>query len=895
MPSGSLSQPAEAWPLIGREHELSLLSSAFDDAACGGVALVGAAGLGKTRLANEARELAQRRGLTTVSVRASRSASGLPLAALAPLFAELAIEPEGAMAAIGAVARALDERDPCDRLVLVVDDAQELDEASAALLDRFVGRPELFLVLTVRGRAADSSTVLDMWKEGHLRRVEVGPLPERDAADLVRTVLGDQVDGAALRELVSASNGNVLFLRELVTGALESGALVHSGRLWRLTGSLVTSPRLQDLIHHRLGSLTATEREALELVALSEPVALSLLASIVPLEVAERLEARHILEAVVEPDGLAVRLAHPLYGEAVRADLSGVRQARLCRALATALEESVAGEELRPRDALRVAVWLLDAGAGRPDLSLRAAKLAFMAEDYALAARTARHAWRAGRTIDAARMLVDSLEDSGELPEAESVLREAYGLAESDADRASLAARLATSIFVWSDRAADAEQLLADAIAATADPACHRLLRSQLATLWVLQGRVAGAIELGEELLSGPEDSAYAQATRDLGVALTLAGRSADGIRHTEAALSTRRSVEAVQEHSREVTFLVARSLALRENGRLEEARTSAEAGYAAAVERQNRNAQAWFSSVLGLTLLDEGRLTEADRYFRETTTLFEELGHPGRRWGLGGIALAAGQGGDATTAAAAIAELDALPATSTRQMDVHVERGRAWALAAGGDLVTARRVLWAAAEMGEAWGQYASEAAALHDLVRIDPRERPAAERLAGLADRVDGDLMRARLTYCRAVTERDADAVLQASEQFERCGAYLFAAEAASTAQRLHADAGRRRQATSAGARAALLAEHLDGAHTPALAGREEGERLSARELEIALLAASGATSKEIAAKLYLSIRTVDNHLQHAYTKLGVASRADLAERLPVSAAGAAATSRR
>jgi len=38
----------------------------------------------------------------------------------------------------------------------------------------------------------------------------------------------------------------------------------------------------------------------------------------------------------------------------------------------------------------------------------------------------------------------------------------------------------------------------------------------------------------------------------------------------------------------------------------------------------------------------------------------------------------------------------------------------------------------------------------------------------------------------------------------------------------------------------------------------------------------------SKDIAERLYVSVRTVDNHLQHAYAKLGVSNRAELARAL-------------
>lgn len=52
----------------------------------------------------------------------------------------------------------------------------------------------------------------------------------------------------------------------------------------------------------------------------------------------------------------------------------------------------------------------------------------------------------------------------------------------------------------------------------------------------------------------------------------------------------------------------------------------------------------------------------------------------------------------------------------------------------------------------------------------------------------------------------------------------------------------------------------------------------RLSARELEVARLVAEGLTNREIAAKLYLSERTVDGHLEHIREKLGVGTRAQV-----------------
>ena len=53
---------------------------------------------------------------------------------------------------------------------------------------------------------------------------------------------------------------------------------------------------------------------------------------------------------------------------------------------------------------------------------------------------------------------------------------------------------------------------------------------------------------------------------------------------------------------------------------------------------------------------------------------------------------------------------------------------------------------------------------------------------------------------------------------------------------------------------------------------------EPLSRREREVADLAATGASSREIGERLFLSARTVDNHLTRVFDKLGVRSRGDL-----------------
>ena len=76
----------------------------------------------------------------------------------------------------------------------------------------------------------------------------------------------------------------------------------------------------------------------------------------------------------------------------------------------------------------------------------------------------------------------------------------------------------------------------------------------------------------------------------------------------------------------------------------------------------------------------------------------------------------------------------------------------------------------------------------------------------------------------------------------------------------------------------------EHVCGdVTTPGRAAGPVTEPLTRRERKVAALAAAGASSRQIAGRLVLSVRTVDSHLHHAYTKLGATSRDELAAILP------------
>jgi DNA-binding CsgD family transcriptional regulator len=100
-------------------------------------------------------------------------------------------------------------------------------------------------------------------------------------------------------------------------------------------------------------------------------------------------------------------------------------------------------------------------------------------------------------------------------------------------------------------------------------------------------------------------------------------------------------------------------------------------------------------------------------------------------------------------------------------------------------------------------------------------------------------------------------------------------------------HATIGYRRQdqrgsALGCSTRADALAQQCGGASTPALRQASERLPLTDREREIAMLVADGLSSRAVAERLSLSVRTVETHIYRAMAKTGTTSRDELANLL-------------
>ena len=231
---------------------------------------------------------------------------------------------------------------------------------------------------------------------------------------------------------------------------------------------------------------------------------------------------------------------------------------------------------------------------------------------------------------------------------------------------------------------------------------------------------------------------------------------------------------------------------------------------------------------------------------------------------------------GDADAAATVLAERDTGPAFGFRGPEQQL--ADAWAAVAARQPVEAAERFQAAAADAAATGHRTAEAWLLHDLMRTTGADTSA--RLRELAGACDSPLVSARARHAAAACAHDGRELASAAGDFEALGALLLAAEAAAGAAEAFGRTGDRRAATAALRHSGALAAACEGAATPGLLQAAAPVPLSGREREIVMLAAKGMTSKDIAERLFLSVRTVNNHLQHAYTKLGITSRAGLAE---------------
>src|SRR6266568_749177 len=905
------SEPTPA--LVDRQRERQALDSLMEDLRSGrGRALVvrGEAGVGKSALLEYAAGAApDMRVVRAVGVESEMELAFAGVHQLcAPLLDRLARLPAPQRDALGiafglrgggapdrflvglAVLTLLSEAAEDRPLLCLVDDAQWLDRTSAQVL-AFVARRLLADPVGLLFAARDPGEQL-----AGLPDLEVRGLRDEDARGLLRSVVRVRLDEQVRDRIVAETQGNPLALLELPRGL--SPAQLAGG--FGLAGAQAVPGRIEESFRRRLGALPAGTRLLL-LVAAAEPAGDAVLVR----HAAERLGIAASAAAAAEADGLVeigtrVRFRHPLVRSAV------YRSAALpdCRAAHLALAE-VTDRELDPDRR----AWHLAAAAAGPDEEVaveleRSAGRAQARGGLAAAAAFLRRAVtltkdpvrRAVRALAAARASLQAGEFEAALGLAATA--EAGPL---DEFQGALVDLLRAHVAFGAGRWSDAPPLLLKA-ATRLESFDLDLARETYLTAW-------GAAGLAEDV-----------AARDVLVEICRAVRalpSPPGAPRPRDLMLDGFALLITQGHAAATPTLQRAVLAV------------------ANIPVEDVLRWGWTTAGASAAVWDhEGWLASCTRQVQVVRDAGALAALPIHLTYLGmGIVWT----GDFAGAASLVAEIDSVaavtgsrfpPYTLLRLRALQGREGEASAAIAsaieqfGGQGMAAVRAYWAAAVLYNGLARYAEAASAarratsnalnhwiptwvLPELVEAAVRggdaglARDALERLAMTTQPCGTDFALGIEARCRALLSDGAAADELYREAIERLRRTRLRPEVA----RAHLLYGEwlRRENRRVDARKQLRTAHellvAIGMEAFAERARKElqatGEKvrkrtvetrddLTAQERQIARLARDGLSNPEIAARLFLSSRTVEWHLRNVFTKLGIRSRRELANAL-------------
>ncbi|MCX5041980.1 LuxR C-terminal-related transcriptional regulator [Aldersonia sp. NBC_00410] len=857
---------ALSWPLVERRTEFDVIRTALSTRAdrCG-VILTGDAGVGKTTLArNATRSL----GSTVRWVAGTESARSIPLGVFAHLVSSsTSRDPVTFMSA------ARESLLSGEHSVIGVDDAHLLDQLSATLLHQLAIDRAVRIVATVRSGESVPDAVTSLWKDGHLIRLDLAPFSKKQSIGFVEKVLGGKLEGLSADLMWESSGGNALFLHHLVEAALESGALRQVRGIWQLRGRTEITSELAALLESRVDQLPNEILQVLKLLTFCEPLDLDVLCELAGEEAVEDAETRGLVKIVPQGGSLNVQFTHPLFGEVIRRRLGLASSRRLRGQLVGALRT-------RPletaSDRIRLAELALESDQqADAELFAMAAEDATLLADHPLGERLSRAAIERGGGLEAAEVLARTLLWQGQPDEAERILAE---FDPDSLDQVQLVrwglARVAN--LFWSKGDAErADQVLAMVRARVTHPALAEVVAGLGSACAAFENRLDDALSEAQAVLANEEALPNAVEWASFGAmwSLALMGRC------TEVAPIAERFHRHEQQADGLLRFTAARGeiLSLTFCGDLGTARAHAERGLEFSSTGQYL-AWAMANFLLATVDLASGRCLDAATRIEQA--LAATASDAAATWSYPArteLVQAYAALGRSEDAARNLAEAQQRFGPHLAVTASQLELAEAWLRAAEGSVARGIEIARAAGDSAAGAHQFAVEADALHTAARFG--DRTVAERLGELAAQLSGRLIGVHARHAAAVAADNGAELDAAAAEYEQIGALLSSADASAQAASAHERAGNKRATAEAAAAANRNAAECGGAMTPALRVSAQPLPLTAREREIANLVAAGLTNKQIAERIFVSVRTVEGHLYRACAKLDVTDRDALA----------------
>ncbi|MGV1004467.1 MAG: LuxR C-terminal-related transcriptional regulator [Candidatus Nanopelagicales bacterium] len=870
------------WPLTGRDAEMDLLASLLGgDVSPTSVVIAGGAGVGKTRLGREAADAAAQRGWVVRSVQGTAAAQAIPLGTFLPWISQFDEQPLSLVSSVIAAVTTSPDNAP---VLLVVDDVHLLDDLSAFVLHQLVRGQKATVIATLRTDEPAPKAITELWKDGHLQRLDLQPLSREAFGTLLKSALGGSVDDQSASRMWELTRGNVLFMRELIRQEVQAGRLVQSDEdHWVWTGSITVSPSLADLVDSYIGTASESVLDVMDLVAFAEPLELNYLGALADPQDIEDAESLGLIQVSHESPTDLVRIGHPLYGEIRRSRVGRVKARRLCGRVAEAMRSPAVGAA--PVDQVRLALLLLESDLpGDADVHHQGAAAAFRRLDLALSERLADAAIRAGDNrpgIESQILQARSLSMVGRGEEAEQLLTALPKGGHTDDARVAATILRALNLLLTQGKPEQSWTVIDEALTDTAAPLNQELLAFRALQL-AMAARPAEVVALLDSIES---DGLTADSRINLNYGTTIAfgelGRITEATQTPEdkLVLGAESSANAFQA----ISLAQIHVDALATDGNIPEAMNLG----TQVVEQWTdlpTVPQTIAAALTGLAAVAQGDLLTA----RETlgpALATDVLRQDPTGLPLHGIGYwlnisfteALARAGDGESAATALSETERNRHPSFTFLEPNRMLAAAWVAAARGRISEAVNLANQAADFARTHGQYAREVLSLQTAIQFGDNGHEA--RLRELADLIDGPRARIALRWCRAQESHDGDSLLEVSSDLESMGDRIAAADAAAhAAQAFHRQNLRGSKLTASGRAARIISEC--GASTPATRDISMPLPLSKREREIATLVRDGMSNKDIAEALTMSVRTVEGHIYRACNKLDVANRTELAE---------------